>query len=298
MHDQAQRLRQLVVAEQTERSQRSQQSQKSKTRVLTVTSGKGGVGKSNFSLNYALGLAAKGKKVVVLDADVGFANIDVLLGKHPRKTLADLIQNKVSIWEILEEGPYGLQYIAGGSGLQQLIHLQAAQLNHLIDQLSELQGYADYLIIDTGAGLNEGTLRFILSSDDVIVVSTPEPTAITDAYALIKLVTRHERRSNIQLVINRASTIAEGKQTAEKIFLVTQKFLETDLQILGYVLDDPSVSRAVKEQIPFLLRYPESPAARCIEQLVKKQLNETGAVIGNETGIRSFLSRFMRVFRE
>jgi flagellar biosynthesis protein FlhG len=297
MYDQAQRLRQLVVSEQSQ-SQQSQQSTTSTTRVMTITSGKGGVGKSNFSLNYALGLAAKGKKVVVLDADVGFANIDVLLGKHPRKTLADLIQKKVSIWEILEVGPYGIQYIAGGSGLQQLIHLQTEQLNHLIGQLSELQGYADYLIIDTGAGLNEGTLRFILSSDDVIVVSTPEPTAITDAYALIKLVTRHERRSNIQLVINRASTITEGKQTAEKIALVTQKFLETDLQILGYVLDDPSVSRAVKEQVPFLIRYPESPAARCIEQLVKKQIKETTAVTGNETGIRSFLSRFIRVFRE
>lgn len=291
MYDQAQRLRQLVVSEEA-------RSQQPATRVMTITSGKGGVGKSNFSLNFALALAVKGKKVVVLDADVGFANIDVLLGKSPGKTLADLIQKKASIWDILELGPYGIQFIAGGSGLQQLISLQTEQLNHLIHQLTELQGYADYLIIDTGAGLNEGTLRFILSSDDVIVVSTPEPTAITDAYALIKLVTRHSQRSNIQLVINRASTITEAKQTADKIALVTKKFLETDLQILGYVLDDPSVSRAVKEQIPFLIRFPESPATRCIEQLAKKQLKETVAANENETGIRSFLSRLIQAFRD
>lgn len=288
MYDQAERLRRLVSTKgalQTE------------TRVITVTSGKGGVGKSNFSLNFALGLSQTGKKVVVLDADVGFANIDVLMGKTPRLTLADLVQKRATIWEVMESGPYGIRFIPGGSGLQDLLNLRPEQLSYVTRQLEELRGVADFLIVDTGAGLNEGTLRFILSSDDVIVVSTPEPTAITDAYALIKLVTKQKGNVNIQLVINRASSLTEGKQAAEKIALVSKKFLNLELQTLGFVLDDPKVSKAVKEQVPFLIRYPESSAARCIEQLVRKQLKITTGSQSNGMGIAAFLSKLTHIFR-
>lgn len=291
MFDQAQRLRQMVAPQQPADNRPA-------TRVMTITSGKGGVGKSNFSLNFSLGLAAQGKKVVLLDADLGFANIDVLMGTSPRRTLADLIQKRSGIWDIMELGPYGLHFIAGGSGLQNLVNLQSDQLNYLVSELTELQGFADYMIIDTGAGLSDGTLRFILSSDDVIVVTTPEPTAITDAYALIKLVSNRDNRSNIQLVINRASTITEGKQAADKLALVAKKFLGTDMQVLGFVLDDPLVSKAVKEQVPFLMRYPETSASKCIEQLVRKQLKGTSVVNETEAGIKSFLSRLVNVFRD
>ncbi|MFC4768804.1 MinD/ParA family protein [Effusibacillus consociatus] len=291
MYDQAERLRQMVPSAKNESQSQTQ------TRVLTITSGKGGVGKSNFSLNFALGLSASGKKVVVLDADVGFANIDVLMGKSSRRTLADLVQRRATIWDIMEFGPLGIHFIAGGSGLQDLLSLKEEQLNYLISQLEELHGFAEYLIIDTGAGLNEGTLRFILSSDEVIVVSTPEPTAITDAYALIKLVAIRSANSNIQLVINRASSITEGKQAADKLVLVAKKFLNLDLAILGYLLDDPLVSKAVKEQIPFYIRYPQSPATYCIEQLVKKQVKIANPSPTPESGIRSFLSRMTQIFR-
>ncbi|BCJ85280.1 MinD/ParA family protein [Effusibacillus dendaii] len=290
MFDQAQRLRQIVPVATDEI--------RPATRVITITSGKGGVGKSNFSLNFALGLSACGKKVVVLDADVGFANIDVLMGQTPRRTLADLVQKKATIWEILELGPYGIHYIAGGSGLRDFLTLQPDQFEYLMLQLGELQGFADFLIIDTGAGMNQGTLRFILSSDDVIIVSTPEPTAITDAYALIKLITRESGRLlNMQLVVNRATSIMEAKQVAEKLSLVSKKFLNFDLKSLGYLLDDPKVSEAVKQQVPFFVRYPDSPASRCIDQLVRKQLKMPTGVQSMDMGIKSFLSRMRQVFR-
>lgn len=289
MYDQAQRLREMVPAE-------GDDSQPA-TRVMTITSGKGGVGKSNFSLNFALGLSASGKKVVVLDADVGFANIDVLMGKTSRLTLADLVQQKASIWDVMEMGPLGIRFISGGSGLQDLLNLRQEQLNFLLNQLEELHGFADYLIIDTGAGFNESTLRFILASDDVIVVSTPEPTAITDAYALIKLVAKQSASSNIQLVINRASSAAEGRQAADKLVLVAKKFLNVDIQTLGYLPDDPQVSKAVKEQVPFFVRYPESFATRCIEQLVRKQLKSASGMHPPEMGIKSFLARMTQIFR-
>ncbi|WP_018132542.1 MinD/ParA family protein [Effusibacillus pohliae] len=289
MYDQAERLRRLL---QPDRS-----SLRPATRVITVTSGKGGVGKSNLSLNFALGLAAANKRVVVLDADVGFANIDVLLGRSPRHTLADLVRQRATIWDILQAGPLGIHYIAGGSGLQDLINLQGEQLNYLVDQLEGLQGFADYLIIDTGAGLSEGTLRFILSADEVIVVSTPEPTAITDAYALIKLVASQNANKNIQLVINRAVSPQEARQTAEKLALVAKRFLNLELQTLGYVLDDPQVQKAVKEQVPFFIRYPHSTASRCIEQLVNQQIKNGLAGVPADSGIKSFLSRMVSIFR-
>lgn len=289
MYDQAQRLRQMVPADRSQIQHATQ--------VLTIASGKGGVGKSNFSLNFALGLSVAGKKVVVLDADVGFANIDVLMGKPPRKTLADMVTSGASVWDVLELGPYGIHYIAGGSGLHDLMNLSQEQFLHIVEQLTELQGFADYLIVDTGAGLTDATMRFILSSDDLIVVSTPEPTAMTDAYALIKLVTQRKQKATIHLVVNRATSLIEGKQAAEKLALVAKKFLDLELQTLGYVLDDPYVSKAVKEQIPFYVRYPESVAARCIEQLVRKQLKLNPGPQPGETGIKSFLSRMTQIFR-
>jgi flagellar biosynthesis protein FlhG len=289
MYDQAERLRQLVPSERTE--------SQTATRVMTITSGKGGVGKSNFSLNYALGLSAAGKKVVILDADVGFANIEVLMGKSPRLTLADLVNRKATIWDVLELGPMGIHFISGGSGLQDLLSLKQEQMSFLVNQLEELQGFADYLIIDTGAGFNEGTLRFILASDDVVVVTTPEPTAITDAYALIKLVAKQSANRMIQLVINRSTSLTEGKQAAEKLVLVAKKFLNVDVQVLGFLLDDPMVTQAVKEQVPFFMRYPDTSATRCIEQLVQKQLKMEHGTPIHETSIRSFLARMTQIFR-
>ncbi|MDB5084810.1 MAG: cobyrinic acid a,c-diamide synthase [Bacilli bacterium] len=288
MFDQAQGLRSMVG---------SSQGNERLTRVIAISSGKGGVGKSNFTLNFALGLSAAGKRVVIIDADVGFANIDVLMGVTAKYSLQDLMLRKAVIWEILQKGPGDLQFIAGGSGLADLLTLSQEDLNYLMQQLGQLHGYADYVLIDTGAGLNAQTLRLILSADELFVVSTPEPTSITDAYALIKLVALRGLGNRVKLVVNRSSSNLEGQETAEKLRLVASRFLQLDLPVLGYMPDDLHVSKAVKSQQPFYLLYPESDASRSINRMVQHLLHSQEVPSQQEFGMKSFLNRMMALFK-
>ncbi len=290
MSDQAEHLRSLVAKSRHEPHEKD-------TRVIIITSGKGGVGKSNFTLNYALGLAKHGKQVVILDADVGFANIDVLMGIKPQKTLADLIQKRATLDEILETGPHDIKLIAGGSGFQELIDIQPEQCDYLLEQLGALQGVADYVLIDTGAGLNAQMLQLILASDDVYVVLTPEPTAITDAYALIKMVVNREPNTRLQLVINRAQSMGEGKETAEKVRLVAERFLGVELSTFCVLLDDPNVTKSVRRQKPFLLAYPHGLASRCIEDVVQAQVKGERTRKRSNKGMKQFLHRMVRLFQ-
>jgi flagellar biosynthesis protein FlhG len=287
MFDQAHRLRQIVSSIRTDEE---------KTRVIAITSGKGGVGKSNCTLNLAIALCRAGKKVIVIDADVGFANIDVLLGMTSQKSLVNLFDCQTKIWDILQHGPDGLKFIAGGSGFQELLTLDDTQIRYVVSQLQELQGYADYMLIDTGAGLNPQTLRFILSADEAVVVTTPEPTSITDAYALIKLVSNRNKELPIRLIVNRVSTRDEGEQTAEKIRLVAERFLQVKVEALGSILDDPSVVKAVKLQVPFVTRYPDAKASRCIQQVAAHLLN-VPEIRGEKKGVRLFLQRMVSLLR-
>lgn len=289
MHDQAQRLRSMVA--------KQSRSSVEDTRIITITSGKGGVGKSNFVLNYAIGLSESGSKVVVIDADVGFANIDVLMNVKPTKTLADLMRGEATIWEVLERGPQNVEYIAGGSGLQELLNIDADRYDYVIEQLGALQGYADYVLIDTGAGLNEQSLRLLLASDQIYVILTPEPTSITDAYALIKMVTNRDNSVSMQLVVNRAQTPIEGKEAADKISLVAERFLDLKLSTLCILPDDPSVAKSVKQQMPFLLAHPNSEISRSLKSMIQAQKNGEVQQVHQTRGMKQFLHRMVRLFR-
>ncbi|MBL0388930.1 MinD/ParA family protein [Tumebacillus sp. ITR2] len=290
MHDQAQRLRTMVAQANRDSSGRN-------TRVITISSGKGGVGKSNFTLNYALALAEQGKKVVILDADVGFANIDVLMGVKPKLTLAELIRKQATLWDILETGPMDIKFIAGGSGFQDLLDLQPEQFDYLVEQLGLLQGYADYVLIDTGAGLNAQSLRLILAADEIYVVLTPEPTSITDAYALIKMVVNRDPDANMRLLVNRAQTAGEGREAADKISLVAERFLNLKIPMLGILPDDPNVTKSVKQQVPFFIAHPDTTASRSLKQLIQAQLHGEAALDAPPKGMKQFLHRMVRLFR-
>lgn len=286
MNDQAQQLREKLLQQQfVPASQNSR-----KTKVIAVASGKGGVGKSNFSLNFALGLLQEGQRVVVMDVDVGFGNIDVLLGISSQKNIVDLIDKGLSIWDIIEKGPNGLQFIAGGSGLSQIFQLDEHKLNYFFEQLAQLQGYADVIILDIGAGMSENSLRFLLAADEIFVVTTSEPTALTDAYALIKMT--HNRKSDVrfQVVVNRVASAKEGKFVADKLSLVSRQFLNLEVGSLGFVYEDSHVSKAVKKQQPFCLLYPSSKAAHSIRDLVLSYLHQGGKQ-PKETGMKGFISR-------
>ncbi|MED1784789.1 MinD/ParA family protein [Brevibacillus fortis] len=287
MRDQAEQLRERMLQNKKTRP----------TRLVTVTSGKGGVGKSNFSLNFGLGLIEKGHKAVLFDLDLGLANLDVLMGITPKKHLFHLLEPDTTVWDIIEHGPGGLEFIAGGSGFTQIMQLDDHKLDRLFSHLDPLQGYADTIIFDTGAGFSKESMRFMLSSDEVILVTTPEPPAITDAYAVIKMLHARNPAVSIRLVINRASSEREGKMTADKLAMVSKRFLNMDIQSLGYVSDDPYVSKAVKQQRPFLLTYPQSQAARSIRNLVERYLDRPVTTDASVSGLKGFLARLRHFIR-
>lgn len=285
MHDQAQGLRERLKG-QTDITLKQ-------TRIVTVTSGKGGVGKSNFSLNFALGLIELGKKVVILDVDLGLANIEVLMGVSPKSYLLDMVEQDKSVWDVLEKGPKGLEFISGGTGFSHLLELNEMQLNRFLTKMSALNGYADFVIIDTGAGLTKQSLSFIMAADDVILVTTPEPTSITDAYAVVKLVHATEPNIRFKMVVNRVGNPREGKLAFDKLALVSKKFLNLEISSLGYVLDDNHVPRAVKQQTPFYLAYPGALATLGIKDLVHSYLDGTHKSIYVPQGIKGFLKRMI-----
>ncbi|MGI2293061.1 MinD/ParA family protein [Paenibacillus sp. GXUN7292] len=287
MNDQAEALRQLV-------KQNNSQSQLKNTRVVTVTSGKGGVGKSNFSLNFALSLQRLGQKVLVFDADIGMANIDVLMGQTTPYNLYHLLTQEKTIWDIIAVGPEGLHYIAGGSGFKDLLELTAEQLERFAGEIEKLHGRYDVILFDTGAGLSKETVKFITAADETIVVTTPEPTSITDAYALIKMVRAMHIDVSFKLVVNRATNRKEGQQTLDKISLVAKRFLDTELPTLGIMFDDGNVSSAVKKQIPFSICYPSTAASKAVMEIARSFL-AIQAPVQQSSGIKGFLSKMFRL---
>lgn len=241
--------------------------QVSSSRVIAVTSGKGGVGKTSISVNLALQLQEMGKKVVILDADFGLANVEVMLGIRPRYNLADLIFNNKSIEEIITEGPLGIGFISGGSGVQDLVNLDKENLKKLITKLVKLDSLYDIVIIDTGAGISDSVVEFVLSSPEVLLVVTPEPTSITDAYSLLKAVNRKKEfdrgQKSIKVITNRVESTREGQEIYDKIRIVVSKFLNIQLEYIGYIPQDKKIAAAVIEQKPIFISAPNSePAVR------------------------------------
>ncbi len=266
MKDQAQRLRELISnAKDTRQSVEdlSQPSVKSDARVIAISSGKGGVGKTNITVNLGLALSKLNKRVVIIDADLGLANIDVILGLIPKYNLLHLLHHQKTLEDITIHGPLGLRLISGGSGVMDLVNLADEDMQRLVNSLESLNETADYILVDTGAGINKSVLSFIDAAQEVIMVITPDPTSITDAYAVIKNITHVNK--NIRVIINKAETHKEGYDVFHKINAATQRFLHLNLESLGILLEDPSVIKAVKLQKPFLLYAPHAIASKGIE---------------------------------
>ncbi len=293
MHDQTEKLRVLArTLKQQVESEIKKLGQK--TRVIAVSSGKGGVGKTNFTINFALALMSLGKRVIILDADLALANIDVVLGINPAYNLYHVLKGEKRIREIITTGPKGLPIIAGGSGIQELANLNRWQVEQFVDQLAELEGMADILIIDTAAGLSRNVMGFVLAADEVIVITTPEPTAITDAYGLVKAMTAQKNPGMVHLVVNRVENALEADVTASKLSTVAERFLKLNIGRLGFILDDPAVTKAVKNQEPFLLKYPKSPAAECINRLAAQLLDRSYRA--EPGGVRAFFGKIAMLF--
>ncbi|WP_374717537.1 MinD/ParA family protein [Neobacillus sp.] len=247
------------------------------SRMITITSGKGGVGKSNFTLNFALALRETGKKVIILDLDLSTANINILMGLNPRFTLADVLHQRKSMLEILEKGTGGIEYLLCGFELEELLKFDQNMLLFFWKQLQVLQSYADYILLDTGAGISKENIDFIMASDETILVTTPEPTAIADSYAVLKAVHQSTKQPpNFRLVVNRAHTYQEAVETSRALKNAANKFLKMKLMTLGFLMEDPYVQKAVRMQTPFYLAYPKCEATRSIKQILYSYTPEWG----------------------
>lgn len=274
-----------------------QSQDKPAARVITITSGKGGVGKSNFTLNFALALKEAGKKVIILDLDLSTANINILMGINSRYSLSEVLNQKKSIWDILEKGIEGIEYIAGGLEIQDLLQLDDQMLIYFWNQIQELQNYADFILLDTGAGISKELVDFILASDETILVTTPEPTAIADSYAVMKTVLQYTKNvPKFRLVVNRAHSYREAVETSRALKKVSNNFLKMNLYTLGFVMEDIQVSKSVRSQTPFYLSYPNCEASKNIKQIVFSYLPELKKnSIAPSKGLRGFFEKILSI---
>ncbi|MBP3771618.1 MAG: MinD/ParA family protein [Treponema sp.] len=277
MEDQAQELKKMM---------------KAKTRIIAITSGKGGVGKSNLSVNMAIAYAQQGKKVTLIDGDLGMANVNVLMNIVPQYNLMHVINKQKTMQEIINDTEFGIKFIAGANGFSKIANLTVDELDYFAKQFSML-GNSDIIIIDTGAGIANNVLQFVAAADEVYVVTTPEPTAITDAYGIIKIITTElvDREMNIKLLVNRVHSADEGKRISERIINIAGQFLNKKVDYIGFVYDDPVVQASVIRQKPFIIVNPTSKPAQCIKHIVGRiEKSDTG----NSEGVSSFLKKFLR----
>lgn len=261
-------------------------------RIVAVTSGKGGVGKTNLTVNLAIAMSMEGKRVLVIDADLGMANVDVVLGTVSKHHLMHLLKPDIKLEDVLIHGPYGVNYISGGSAIERAVEFTIAERQILLDKLSACGDIADVILIDTGAGLGQNVMEFILSADEVVLVTTPEPTAMTDAYAVMKAYNSRAQAKNMKLVVNRIYDENEGKDVTEKLRRTAERFLSMRLPSLGYIYEDRNVMNAVKKQAPLLIAYPNTLAARCVHAVAQGILY--GGRKSVNLGWRGFLQKLLK----
>jgi len=269
MEDQAEKLREAMRQNKGAGEKPSTIKENKKARIITVTSGKGGVGKTNVSVNLALAYARTGRKVVVMDADLGLANVNVMLNMIPKFNLYHVIRKQKTMKEIMVETEYGISMVAGASGFSKIANLTEEERQYFIEELNTLSS-ADIVIIDTSAGVSSNVLDFVAAADDSIIITTPEPTAITDAYGIIKIIATEIGNLNmgLKLVVNRVKGAADAMKIADRMINITSQFLNLKLEYLGFIYDDPAVPRAVLKQRPFMVIEPKCKASQCLEHIV------------------------------
>jgi len=266
-------------------------------RVITVTSGKGGVGKSNTSINLAIQFRKMGKKVIILDADFGLANIEIMFGAVPKHNLCDLIYQGKNIKEIITWGPMDVGFISGGSGIAGMSNLNRDYLSYIIQNLAELDAIADIIIVDTGAGIADAVLEFLVASGEILLVTTPEPTSITDSYSLLKALYRHPRfredMTKVKMIANRVEKEAEGLVLFNKLNAVVMRYLKIPMTYLGSVPQDAQLMKAVMQQMPVSLQNPTAKSSAAYERIAARLLDREEAEKLPKRGMAAFFSHIV-----
>lgn len=292
MLDQAEKLRKMMKREQTYDYKDLEEN--TKTRIITVTSGKGGVGKSNFVVNLAISLIRQGKKVLIFDADIGMGNDDVLLGIYPRYSIFDVIKGK-EIEDIVVEGPEGVMLLPGGSGLNNIDDLSTDEREVFLTKLEKLEGF-DYILIDTGAGINKSLLAFISCSEELIILTTPEPTSLTDAYSLLKATDHFKIKDKAKIVVNRVFNEEEGGITFNKVKMAVERFLKIEVTYLGYILEDIKIVQSVRKQSPVVIAFPHSDASKCINNISEKVIGDIRNIKGIDSTAKGLFKKIFSMF--
>lgn len=290
--DQAQNLRNIV-------KMAPQKEEEKKARVITVTSGKGGVGKTSTAINLAIQFRLQGKSVIIFDADFGLANIEVMFGAIPKYNLSDLVFRGKDLKDIIVKGPMDIGFVSGGSGITSFSNLSKDQIMYLVYKIKELESMADILIIDTGAGISDSVLDFVVISNEVVLVMTPEPTSITDSYSLLKALSRHgdfkNDATNVKIMTNKVSSYEEGVNLYNKINVVVSKFLNMNIEFLGIVEEDEYMSKSIIQQKPISIAFPNSKGAKSFQKIAGNLLEIKVAEQDEEKGL---MYMFLKKFRK
>jgi|YNPMSStandDraft_1061717.scaffolds.fasta_scaffold00024_61 flagellar biosynthesis protein FlhG len=263
----------------------------SEARIFSVLSGKGGTGKTNICVNLGVAIQRLGKRVLIIDGDLGLANVEVILGLTPKYTLYDAIYRNVDLESVVTYGPEGILVIPGGSGALELSKIDPYRQEILIEKLIKLGSNVDYVFIDGGAGIHQDVLSFASGSDEILLVMTPEPTALADAYTLIKAISLSGAKKDIKIIVNRVKDPGEGEDTASRLNILLERFLKFSVSYLGSIPDDIWVERAVKEQTLFVTRYPFSKSARAISDIALKLTGSERKGVGFRGFFRNILEK-------
>ena len=264
------------------------------TLMVAVASGKGGVGKSLFTLNLAISLQRRGQRVLVIDADFGLSNLDIMLGITPKYNLAHVLSHECTIEDAVTHCENGVMVISGGSGLEELTNLNELAMNTLMRAFLRIQDTADIILFDMGAGVSDRVVQVISACQKVIIVTTPEPTAILDAYALLKTLNAEERLPEIRLVVNRADSLQEGRNMLEKFTQVSQKYLGVEVKPLGIIPYDATAREAIKSQSPLVELHPKGPASLAIGKIADDFLGQHHPESREQSGIALFFSKLLQ----
>lgn len=285
--DQAEKLRTLVK-DKTDINVHS--------KVIAVTSGKGGAGKSSTVLNMAINFSRMGKKVIILDTDFGLSNIEVMFGIYPKYTISDFLFKGMDINEVVTFAYENVGFISGGSAIITLLNVNNMQRSKIVSKIKELEEACDILLIDTGAGISDAVLDFLILSGEILLVTTPEPTSITDAYALIKALSVNEGFSkeftNIKVLCNKANSDKEARVAFEKLNSVTLQFLEMEINYLGYIPFDNHISKAIMKQVPVTIEYPNAMSSKAYANLTKMLIDNELFDVNKGKGIEFLLSKY------
>jgi len=280
-YDQAEQLRNRLSPERT-------------AKTIAVCSGKGGVGKSNFTLNFSMKLAQENHKILVFDLDVGMGNIDLLLGMQTDYSIADVLNNRISIQDAIVKSHYGIDYIPGGSGLHDFLEINEHKKAIFYQGLGKVWREYDYVLFDMGAGVTETSLFFILAADECFIVTTPEPTSITDAYGMVKHILSNQPDMPIYTILNRSRNKTESSNILDNFHTVIRRFLDTEARSLGCIPEDGNIMKAVMHQQPYTKLYPKTKASKAMESILQTYVNDTNRTVRKSGSFIERIKHFMK----